>query len=586
MFPKYFIKFLKCYGDNYNGKILFLAITAFFAGIAEFIGIAMIFPFILILTSSNSAIVEKLMEFSHISDKITLAGFLGIIILSIFILKNIFMIYFTKLQTFVMADFLNAIYSKCIRFFLFSPFALSNSVQLSDKLSIFNHMITASVERFFYKCIQFFVNLIIAMIVISFLFYKFTLQALLVSILIASFAWIESMYFKRCAKKHGEIENAASRTFQSHLNTILNSIKEIKIRNKESFFRDKFFKDVQEVTKIRGVVVATNAYSSFVTEIIILLAIGAIGVFFFCFSPKSPAYLVSSMAVVFAAILRLIPLLNKMQLALYSISSSIIYVKSLIKLYDKFNPYLQDNVEESEAIALPFKNEIVLENVCFSYTTDKQVLKNINFKIKKGEFIGIVGHSGCGKTTLFNILNALYLPDSGSMSVDGVVIKQDNLRSWQKNISIAPQEFFFPPEPVISSVAFGMDEKDIDLNKVENALRLANVLEVIGAQANELSTGQKHRVAVAQALYLCNDFLMFDEATASLDAESEIKVSETISSLKGKKTILVIAHRLSTLSECDKIVFMKEGEIVDIGSFEELRERSAEFEFILRCSNL
>ena len=196
--------------------------------------------------------------------------------------------------------------------------------------------------------------------------------------------------------------------------------------------------------------------------------------------------------------------------------------------------------------------------------------------------------SGSGKTTLIDILTGLNTPSTGKFLVDNAEITKQNVRGWQNHISILPQEFFLLPLPVLQNITFGDKKEETDIEKVIWALKKAEIFEQTKDlnKIPELSHGQKHRIALARAFYRDADVIFLDEATSSLDIETEDKVSRSIAKLKGEKTIIAIAHRLTTLKECDALLYIKNGRIIDKGSFRELKEKYPDFENILELSNL
>lgn len=223
------------------------------------------------------------------------------------------------------------------------------------------------------------------------------------------------------------------------------------------------------------------------------------------------------------------------------------------------------------------KNNIAIENVSFRYPNAScNALKSINLNIKSGNSIGFIGTTGSGKTTLVDIILGLYHPTSGQLSVGGKAITEENIRSWQKNVAYVPQEVFLTDTSVAENIALGLKLEDINLERVIECAKMAQVHDfvmnemsegydtVVGERGARLSGGQRQRIGIARALYRDADILVLDEATSALDTETEKSVMQAINSIGRLKTILIIAHRLSTLSECDYIVELKQGEIRSI----------------------
>lgn len=234
----------------------------------------------------------------------------------------------------------------------------------------------------------------------------------------------------------------------------------------------------------------------------------------------------------------------------------------------------------SKSIAL-FDRKIALENVTYRYPdVSEPAVRHLSLTIKKGQSIALIGKSGAGKTTLVDIILGLLTPESGDIKVDGVSIYQD-LRSWQNLIGYIPQSIFLIDDTLERNIAFGVPKHLIDSAKLSNALRIAQLEELVqklpegihtslGERGVRLSGGQRQRVGIARAIYHEREILVLDEATAALDNETERLVTEAINSLAGTKTLIVIAHRLSTVENCDCIYMLKDGEIVKSGSYQDV----------------
>lgn len=205
-------------------------------------------------------------------------------------------------------------------------------------------------------------------------------------------------------------------------------------------------------------------------------------------------------------------------------------------------------------------------------------VKGISLRISKGESVGIIGGSGSGKTTLIDLLLGLLQPQEGRVLVDEQPIS-DNLRSWMDKVAYIPQSAFLLDDTIVANVAFGV--VDIDMARVKEALALAQLEAfvsslpnkentVVGERGARLSGGQRQRIVVARALYQKRDLLVMDEATAALDSETEQEVVEAVRALRGKVTMIIIAHRLTTLKYCDTIYVLEEGRLVRSGSYQDV----------------
>lgn len=235
------------------------------------------------------------------------------------------------------------------------------------------------------------------------------------------------------------------------------------------------------------------------------------------------------------------------------------------------------------------KKNISLENVSFQYPGKQDLaISNVNISIEANSLVGIVGPSGSGKSTLIDILLGLIKPNQGQLKIDDIIVSNENRRSWQNTIGFVAQSIFLSEGTIAENVAFGIPDDQINLNQVEQALKLAHLTELVrdlkdgihtkvGERGVMLSGGQRQRIGIARALYHRAEVLIFDEATSSLDGITEKMIMEAIHDFSGKKTIILIAHRLKTIEKCDNIFFIDEGHIVDQGTYQELIERNEHF---------
>jgi len=237
---------------------------------------------------------------------------------------------------------------------------------------------------------------------------------------------------------------------------------------------------------------------------------------------------------------------------------------------------------------LPFTREIRLHGIAFHYGgSGASALNDVDLTIRRGESIGVVGPSGAGKSTLIDILFGLLTPEEGRFEVDG--LDAVALRgAWQKNIGFVPQQVHLLDDTLRRNIAFGVRDGDIDAGRIDAVVRLARLEDlvaslpqgldtVIGERGARLSGGQRQRVAIARALYRNPDVLIFDEATSALDNETEREITAAVDGLAGDKTLIIIAHRLSTVRNCDRIAFLRAGSVVATGTFDELMSDTPEF---------
>jgi ATP-binding cassette subfamily B protein len=231
---------------------------------------------------------------------------------------------------------------------------------------------------------------------------------------------------------------------------------------------------------------------------------------------------------------------------------------------------------------LPFENEIALKDVSFRYDEQTSwVLRNLNLNIIKGSKIGIIGTTGCGKSTLLDVIMGLLDPTEGAIETDGQSINEGNLRGWQAHIAHVPQTIFLVDSSIEANIAFGVPKEKIDHYRIRMAARQAQIEGVIenlpdkyqtlvGERGARLSGGQRQRIGIARALYKKAKVIIFDEATSSLDMKTELAIVESIEALNPDITILIIAHRTSTLRNCSRIIELNNGVITRIGQYQDM----------------
>ena len=269
---------------------------------------------------------------------------------------------------------------------------------------------------------------------------------------------------------------------------------------------------------------------------------------------------------------RLLPALQQMYV---SFSQLTFIGPSLNKLYDDINNLKQRNMNIDQNV-LPLNKNIALKNIHFSYPNTSQIaLKDINLIIPVNSTIGIMGTTGSGKTTIVDIILGLLEAQKGTLEVDGKIITKQNSRSWQRSIGYVPQHIYLSDDTVAANIAFGVEPKDIDQEAVEKACRVANLHNFItdelpkkyqtitGERGIRLSGGQRQRIGIARALYHKPKVLILDEATSALDNKTEKVVMDAVNNLNKEITIILIAHRLNTLKNCDVIFKLEKGQLVD-----------------------
>jgi ATP-binding cassette, subfamily B, bacterial PglK len=292
----------------------------------------------------------------------------------------------------------------------------------------------------------------------------------------------------------------------------------------------------------------------------------------------------------FAAI-RLMPSLSRMSTSLGQVrfryaSTEVVYQELLALRQRPWEP-LPGSAKEHVA-PIPFRQALVIEQLSYRYPEARQpALDDVSLEIPKGHWVSFIGPTGAGKTTLVDLIMGLLVPTSGRILVDGGNL-HDNLAGWQPNIGYVPQTVYLIDDSVRRNVAFGVPEEEIDDERVWQALRAAQVEDlirslpdelnaIIGERGGRLSGGERQRLGIARALYRDPEVLVIDEATANLDPGTEAAIVEVVSGLREKKTIIVIAHRLAFVRNCDCIYMLAQGRLRNSGGYSDLLSREPDF---------
>lgn len=379
--------------------------------------------------------------------------------------------------------------------------------------------------------------------------------------------------FRQSIDEAGHVQNEYAAHYVQSVNQGLGAIKETKVMRKEPFFLQEFARNYEQYGLANRRFLFLNQLPRMIIETLVvcallLLIIGKLAI------GDAPTDIVPLLAVLALAAFRLMPSANR----IVNLSNGI---KFQLPLFDelyreliaiKSRKYHHRKLKIADVPPpLSFTKEIRVEHLGFSYPAGEEVLTDVNFSVPKGSFVGIVGASGAGKTTFVDILLGLFLPTHGKITVDGVDIRRE-LRAWQANIAYVPQSIYLTDATIRENVALGEAPDEIDDARVHKALAMAELDAFVNAQPRgietmvgergvKLSGGQRQRIGIARALYQRPAVLLLDEATSALDNETERGITDTILKLKGRITILSIAHRASTLAECDFKVRFEDGVI-------------------------
>lgn len=598
MFIENFSKFMKYYGKGRKIKLIGFFLLSLVSGGFEFLGIALIYPFILLIIKPDSVVNTKYyLDFAHFFHQesiLTNAFILGTIVTILFVAKNLFMIFNFYLQNRFISYWKLAINKKFMHYYLYSPYKNSLKTSPSEKVYNLTFLTGQTIDGFICRIINLVTNSVIVIIILGLLFVKFQLAAFITIIFVVFSIMFHNKFFKR---KLGEISQKlfkSSALNNEKMMESVNNLKEIKILSAEDYFYNEYLTSQINFNKI---VLDNNFYGGippYIIEIMVVLSLFILAGIISLQNIDNAYWMVASYAIIVAALFRIAPALNRIQTSVSCINTSRDFVKTMISEYEKNN---FDFTEELIDTKIEFNDYLKLKNISFSYAKNKPIIRDLNLDIKKGEFVGIIGLSGAGKSTLSDIIMGLLPIDRGEIFIDELELNQRNFRALRNLVGYVPQQINILDGSFKHNIAWGVPEEEIDEQRTLDVLEKAQLKEfvngleeginskiIVGSMG--LSQGQKQRLAIARALYGDPEILIFDEATSSLDVETEHEITQMLNKLKGEKTIIAIAHRLSTLKSCDRLIYMKGGKILDTGTFEELSQKHADFEKLIKLSRL
>jgi ATP-binding cassette, subfamily B, bacterial PglK len=408
-------------------------------------------------------------------------------------------------------------------------------------------------------------------------------QALAAVALVLVVAAVPMIVTRRVWVRSGERQRVLEAEQLHVLQQSLGAVKEVKIAGREAFFEGRLRAARRTLARViqRRTLIA-SALRLGVETVLIVCMLGV--VLLVMLRGASGAETVTVLALFAYTGFRLVPSANRIMLNAGYVREARAFVKSCIADFAALHD-IQTRSHGAEP-AVDFTRSLACDDVGFTYESGGQpALQHINLTIRPGESLGIVGETGAGKSTLVDILLGLLRPTSGRVLLDGVSL-EGRERAWQRMVGYVPQKPYLLDESVRRNIAFGIPDISIDEHRLARAASLARLDDVVrqlpqgldtqlGEYGTRLSGGQQQRVAIARALYSDPSVLIFDEATASLDNQTEREVTAAIAALHGARTLIVIAHRLSTVHGCDRLIFLQEGRIAATGSYDELMGNAA-----------
>ena len=560
--------------------ILLMAISAFL----EIIGIGMIPIFVAVVLDFdllNNYLTELNISSLNFIIKINqedLLIYMSIFVLLLFLFKNLFLMFVHYFQNYFSYKLVTENSSKIYRRYLFSDFSFHASRNSAALIKNITTEVNLSVT--FLSSILYLLRELIIFILICYLLLinsplSFSFISVFFLFVLILFYQLLKKKVSKSGKKYYEARDKLIFTIQQSLGFI----KEITLLNKRDMFKDYFKKNLY-ITEYQNVFLSIiNKVPRLTFEFLAVLICLLIVNFFF---KNSRNELLPILTLYGISLIRLIP-------SYAQISSSIMSIRFYKSSFDLICDELRLNESKQinegnkinkSSLIYELDKKINISNLSFSYDEKKKVLKNVNFSFNTGQAIGIVGSSGSGKTTLGDLIMGLYTPEKGSITLDGLDIKEYPSQ-WREMLGYVPQEVFILDGSIKTNIAVEYDEKKIDMDRLNKAVKFSNCEEYINELPNKIDTevgergirlsgGQRQRIGIARALYKDPQIILFDEATSSLDTKNEEEIIKSIIGLKKDKTLICISHKLSNLKNMDKIISLKNGSIDKVGNAEEM----------------
>lgn len=586
-------------------NLFFLFLSMFTLALFEMAGIASIMPFMAMVADPNifmnNKIVKQIYVFFYFTNEYEFLYFLGIFVLLLLVLSN----FLRGITNWLMLKFSNNLYFKIacrlLEKYLSEPYVFFLNRNTSEMGKNVLEEVRNAVAGVIGPCLQVISSFLLSLFILALLLVIDPLIACSIAFILGGSYFIIYFFVRKKLLTIGKgqvYENSKKFKIASEA---LNGIKELKILGNEKYYLEQFAIHASrhaEYNTTAGVISQVPRYGLEVVAFGGILLI----VLYFLGSEQNVGNMIPLLALYAFSGYKLLPALQQ----IFASVTTIRYNIAAINVIDQDMKNSRNNCTDKNSLFNLYddnlifsKNNIELKNITFFYPGKScPALDNVSLSIKEKSIVGFVGATGSGKTTIVDCILGLLSPSIGSIAIDNTVLSSDIIKKWQRNIGYVSQQIFLSDDTILRNIALGLQDSNIDKNSVIHAAQLANIHDfiekelpesyqtVIGDRGVRLSGGQRQRIGIARALYRDPAVLILDEATSALDGVTEEAVMEAIQSLTRKKTIIIIAHRLTTLQDCDVIYHLKGGKIVEFGTYEYLYKTSEWFQSAARVGVL
>lgn len=574
---------IKKLGFIFDGKqkrmFAYMGVLVFIGGLLETLGVSALLPVVAAIVDVDSAMdkwyVGPVLSVLGITDSTQFIITLLSLLIAVYIVKNAYLMFLVNIRTKFITYSKNTLISRVLREFLNRPYEFYLDADIptvfrltdSDIPNVFN-MVMAMISLASEAIV--FVMICLVLVLKD---WRMTLFVVLVMLMLTLLLTkILKPQLSRLGRKNQDIQ---SRIAKWRIEAIY-GIKDVKVLHREAFFADNYEITGETGAGIAKVYAVLNSLPRVLVETIFICSILGYIIVYILLGNDLQA-LIETLTVFGAAAVRLMPCVNHINTYITEVAYA---QPSLDYVYENLNmsAVMRANDMTVRAknpdVRIVLRDKIELKNIEYAYpNTETMIFTGADMTVPYGKSVGIMGPSGAGKSTVVDILLGLLRAKSGTITCDGVDVFE-NYPSWLAQIGYIPQSIYLVDEPVRNNIAFGIADDEIDDERIWEALEEAQLKDfiktlpegldtAIGDRGVRLSGGQRQRLGIARALYHNPEILVFDEATSALDNETEAAVMEAINSFHGKKTMVIIAHRLNTIEKCDIIYKVDEGRITE-----------------------
>lgn len=589
---KTFKKILFLLSSKERKRAGFLLIMALIMAFLEMLGVASIMPFMAVLTNPGIVETNNFLNFMFLNSTIfgvetknEFLFFLGILVMVILVTSLLFKAVTMIVQIRFTSMCQYRISKRFVEGYLNQPYSWILNRHSADLGKTVLSEVNVVISKGLKPMITLITQSAVILTLISLLVLVNPKPAIIIGVIFGLAYFIIYSFIKNLLTKIGEERLKANEMRFTTIIEAFGAFKELKISQLEKAFVQRFSDHAKIFSKHQASAQIIPMLPRFFLEAIAFGGMLLVVLYLMRQNNTFDDALPLITLYVFAGY-RLLP---AFQIIYSSIAQMRLVGPSLNSVHDdmkNLNPYITEKNEKR----LPLNKVIELDKINFQYpNSSKIILKDINIIIPANKKIGLVGTTGSGKTTIIDIILGLLEPKSGLLKVDNEIINKNNIRAWQKSVGYVPQQIYLSDDTVAANIAFGIDPNNINKDAVEKAAKIANLHNFVinempnkyettlGERGIRLSGGQRQRIGIARALYHNPKFLILDEATSSLDNITEKVVMDAVHNLSDEITIIMIAHRLSTVKKCDVIYLIEKGEIKDFGSFEKLNKTNELF---------